>query len=175
MNNLRQVQVVRVTGMDVLQDQDAAARRATLRTILKHFRKRSGLKSAEMAKLMGKGLRTYQRWESGYYGVQVEPIRRFADIVQVDPWGIIFAVEFGSVDYALDTANNSGASLMLVALRRFHRQSGSAIRKLDARSLLLTYTRGFGLLSRRAEEYEADLEQWMFDEGLGGDHRDEDD
>jgi transcriptional regulator with XRE-family HTH domain len=161
--------------MDLLQDQDAVARRATLRTILKHFRKRSGLKSIEMAKLMGKGLRTYQRWESGYYGVQVEPIRRFAEIVQVDPWGIIFAVEFGSVDYAVDTANNSAASLMLVALRRFHRQSGAAIRRLDARSLVLTYSRGFGLLSKRAEEYEADLEQWMFDEGLGANRDDDDD
>jgi transcriptional regulator with XRE-family HTH domain len=157
--------------MDVLQDQDAAARRATLRTILKLFRKRSGLRSREMAKLMGKGLRTYQRWESGYYGVQVEPIRRFAEIVQVDAWGIIFAVEFGSVDYAIDTANNGGATLMLVSLRRFHRQSPGAIRKLDARSLLLTFTRGFDLVGRRAEEYEADLEQWMFDEALGADDR----
>lgn len=155
--------------MDVLQDQDAAARRATLRAILKHFRKRSGLKSAEMAKLMGKGLRTYQRWESGYYGVQVEPIRRFAEIVQVDPWGIIFAVEFGSVNFAIDTSGNNAASLLLVALRRLHRRpGGKALRELDPRSLLLTYTRGFDLLIKRAEEYAADLEQWMFDEGLGG-------
>lgn len=160
--------------MDVLQDQDVAARRATLRAVLKHFRKRSGLRSSEVAKLMGKGLRTYQRWESGYYGVQVEPVRRFAEIVQADPWGIILAVEFGAADYALDTADNKGASLMLLALRRFHRQSGAALRKLDARSLLLTYTKGFGLLARRAEEYEADLEQWMFDEGLGADDRDDD-
>ena len=33
---------------------------------------------------------------------------------------------------------------------------------------MLTYTRGFDLLIQRAEEYAADLEQWMFDENLGG-------
>jgi len=155
--------------MDLLQDQDKAARRATLRSVLKHFRKRSGLRSAEMAKLMGKGLRTYQRWESGFYGVQVEPIRRFAEIVQTDPWGIIFAVEFGSPQFAIDTSGNNGASLLLVALRRFHRRpAGKAIGQLDPRSLLLIYTRGLDLLIQRAEEYAAELEQWMFDEDLGG-------
>lgn len=154
--------------MDVLRDQDAAARRATLSRILKLFRTRAGLRSVDAAKLMNKGHRTYQRWESGYYGVELEEVHRFAEIVNTDPWGIIFAVEFGSVDFAVDTANNNAASLLLVALRRFHRQSGQAIRQLDPRSLLLTYARGLSLLNKRAEEYAADLEQWMFDEGLGG-------
>lgn len=154
--------------MDVLRDQDTAARRATLSRILKLFRTRAGLRSVEAAKLMNKGHRTYQRWESGYYGVELDEIHRFAEIVNADPWGIIFAVEFGSVDFAVDTANNNGASLLLVALRRFHRRSGHAIRQLDPRSLSLTYSRGFSLLATRAEEYAADLEQWMFDENLGG-------
>jgi transcriptional regulator with XRE-family HTH domain len=154
--------------MDVLRDQDAASRRATLSQVLKLFRKRAGLRSAEAARLMHKGLRTYQRWESGYYGVELEEIHRFAEIVQADPWGIIFAVEFGSVDFAFDTAGNNAASLLLLALRRFHRRpGGEALRQLDPRSLLLVYTRGFDLLIRRAEEYASDLEQWMFDEGLG--------
>ncbi|MCR5876635.1 XRE family transcriptional regulator [Phenylobacterium sp. J426] len=154
--------------MDVLRDQDAASRRATLSRILKTFRRRAGLRSVEVARAMGKGLRTYQRWESGYYGVQLDEIHRFADIVHADPWGIVLAVEFGSVDFAMSTAENHAASLMLVALRRFHRGRPQAIRVLDPRSLLLTFTRGFELLGKRAEEYEADLEQWMFDEGLGG-------
>lgn len=174
MNNMGQVPVVRVASMDVWRDQDAAARRATLREILKLFRRRAGLRSTEVAKLMNKGLRTYQRWESGYYGIEHEEIHRFAEIVDADGWGIIYAVEFGSVDFALDTANNKAASLMLMALRRFHRQSGHAIRQLDPRSLMLTYAKGFGLLTKRAEEYAVDLEQWMFDEALvGGDDPDD--
>jgi len=163
----RQAPVDYVAPMDVLRDQDTASRRATLSRILKTFRRRAGLRSIEAARAMGKGLRTYQRWESGYYGLQLEEIHRFAEIVHADPWGIVFAVEFGSVDFALATAQNNAASLMLVALRRFHRKTPEAIRVLDPRSLSLTFTRGFDLLAKRAEEYEADLEQWMFDEGLG--------
>jgi transcriptional regulator with XRE-family HTH domain len=153
--------------MDVLRDQDAAARRATLSRILKIFRKRSGLKSVEVAKLMNKGHRTYQRWESGFYGVQHDPIFRFAEIVEVDPWAIIFGVEFGSVDFALDATRHSAASFLLIALRRAYRKSPQPFRGLDPRSLLLTFTRGFDLLDRRYEKYDADLEQWMFDESLG--------
>lgn len=153
--------------MDVLRDQDPSARRATLSRILKLLRKRAGLRTIDMAHAMNKGHRTYQRWETGYYGIEVEAIYRFAEIVGADPWGIILGAEFGSVDFALDTANNNAAELLLVALRRFHLRSGQAIRKLDPRSLTLTYTRGFELLQARAEKYEADLEQWMFDEGLG--------
>lgn len=63
--------------MDVLRDQDAATRKATLS-------------------------RTYQRWESGHYGVQIDPIYRFAEIVQVDLWAIIFGAEF-----ALDASRNT--------------------------------------------------------------------
>jgi transcriptional regulator with XRE-family HTH domain len=155
--------------MDVLRDQDAATRKATLSRILKIFRRRSGLKSVEIAKLMNKGLRTYQRWESGHYGVQIDPIYRFAEIVQVDPWAIIFGAEFGSVDFALDASRNSAASFLLVALRRAYRKSPQPFRGLDPRSLLLTYTRGFELLDRRFEKYDSDLEQWMFDAGLGAD------
>lgn len=161
--------------MDVLRDQDPSVRRATLSRILKTLRKRSGLRTIDMARAMNKGHRTYQRWETGYYGIEVEATYRFAEIVGVDPWGIILGAEFGSVEFALDTAHNNGAELMLVAFRRFYLKSGPAIRKLDPRSLLLTYARGFELLAKRAEKYEADLEQWMFDEGLGaGDDDDED-
>lgn len=158
-----------MASMDVLRDLDAATRKATLSRILKIFRKRSGLQSVEIAKLMNKALRTYQRWESGRYGVQIDPICRFAEIVQVDPWSIIFGAEFGSVEFALDTSRNNAASFLLIALRRAYRKSPQPFRGLDPRSLLLTYTRGFDLLDRRFEKYDSDLEQWMFDAGLGAD------
>jgi len=161
--------------MDVLRDQDASARRLTLSRILKLLRRRAGLRSIEVAREMGKAHRTYQRWESGFYGIEYSESRRFADIVKADPWGIILGVEMGSVEYALHTAGNNGASLMIVALRRFNRASGDAFRRLDSRSLSLVYTRGFALIGQRAEKYAADLEQWMFDESLGGDLDDDDD
>jgi transcriptional regulator with XRE-family HTH domain len=161
--------------MDLLLDQDAATRRTTLSRILKLLRRRAGLRSREVAKQMGKAPRTYQRWESGFYGLERDEVYRFAEIVQADPWGIILGVEMGSVDYALRTAGNNGASLLIVALRRFDKASGDDIRRLDSRSLSLVYTRGLSLLRQRAEKHAADLEQWMFDESLGGDVEDEDD
>lgn len=159
--------------MDVLLDQDASTRRTTLSRILKLLRRRAGLRSIEVARQMGKAPRTYQRWESGFYGLERDQVHRFAEIVEADPWGIILGVEMGSVEYALRTAGNNGASLMIVALRRFDKSSGDDIRRLDSRSLSLVYTRGFGLLRQRAEKYAADLEQWMFDESLGGDIEDD--
>ncbi len=160
--------------MDLLLDQDASTRRDTLRRILKLLRRRAGLRSIEVAKRMGKAPRTYQRWESGFYGLERDEIHRFAEIVEADPWGIILGVEMGSVEYALRTAGNNGASIMVVALRRFDKASGDDIRRLDSRSLSLVYSRGFALLRHRAEKYAADLEQWMFDESLGGDLDDDD-
>lgn len=106
-------------------------RRATLSRTLKLLRRRAGFRSIEVAREMGKAHRTYQRWESGFYGIEIDEIHRFAQIVEADPWGIILGVEMGSVEYALRTAGNSGASLMLVALRRFDRASGDDIRRLD--------------------------------------------
>lgn len=148
-------------------DQDLAARRATLSRILKLLRRRAGLRSSEVAREMGKALRSYQRFESGRYDLNLEEVRAFARIVDADPWGIVFAVEFGSADFALHTAGNKAASWMLVALRRFQRLSGNDIAMLDPRTLTLVFARGFEQLSHKARELDAHFEQWMFDESFG--------
>lgn len=155
--------------MDVSRDQDALTRRTTLSRILKLLRRRAGLRSSEAAREMGKSLRSYQRFESGTYDIELADIRRFARVVDADPWGIVFGVEFGSVDFALHTAGNKAASWMLLALRRFDRRAGRDIAVLDPRTLMLVFTRGFDQLSLKAQEFDADLEQWMFDEALVGD------
>ncbi len=159
--------------MDISRDQDAVARRATLSRALKLLRRRAGLRSCEVARAMGKSLRSYQRFEKGTYDVELPDIRRFAQIVDADPWGIVFAVEFGSVDFALYTANNKGASWLLVALRRYNRLSGKDIAALDPRTLSLVFARGLDLVSAKAREFDGDLEQWMFDEGFGSDEDDD--
>jgi transcriptional regulator with XRE-family HTH domain len=153
--------------MDVSRDQDARARRATLSRILKALRRRAGLRSAEVARQMGKSLRSYQRFEAGLYDLEIEEVRRFASVVDADPWGIVFAVEFGSADFALHTANNKAASWLLVALRRFNRLSGKDVAALDPRTLTLVFSRGFDQLSVKAREFDAVYEQWMFDEAFG--------
>lgn len=154
--------------MDVPWDQDASSQRATLCRILKALRQRSGLRSHEIAEAMGKAHRTYQRFEAGEQGIDLADIRRFARIVDADPWGIVFGVEFGSVDFALNTAKNKAASWLLVALRRFDRMSGKDIAALDPRTLSFVFSRGFDQISEKAQEMQAELEHWMLDGDLGG-------
>lgn len=40
---------------------------------------------------MGKALRTYQRWQSGFYGLDRDEVHRFAEIVEAHPGEIAFA------------------------------------------------------------------------------------
>jgi transcriptional regulator with XRE-family HTH domain len=155
--------------MDVSRNQEASARRTTLSRILKLLRRRAGLRSSEVAREMGKALRSYQRFESGAHDIELEEIRRFARIVDADPWGIVFGVEFDSVNFALNSASNKAASWMLLALRRYDQSSGKDIAVLDPRSLLLTFSRGFAQLSVKAREFGTDLEEWMFDDMFGDD------
>ena len=153
--------------MDAPRLQSEAQRRATLSQSLKQLRMRRGLRTREVAQAMVIGLRTYQRFEAGELGLDLEKIFAFADVVRADPWGIIFAAEFGSVDFAQRTADNQAASLMLAMLRRFNRRAGKDIAALDPRSLALIFAKAFDQNSLRAQEFGAELEQWMFDESFG--------
>ena len=42
--------------------------------MVEHVRRVGDQTGDEVAKLMNKGHRTYQRWESGYYGLELEDI-----------------------------------------------------------------------------------------------------
>jgi transcriptional regulator with XRE-family HTH domain len=143
-------------------------RRATLSRILKALRRRRGLRSAEAARAMGMSLRSYQRFEAGEMNRNWALTFRFADLFEADPWAIGFAVEFGNAEFALYCADNKAAGALLLAMRRFALKAGRDIAKLDPRSLLIIFTRAFEDISLKAREYEADLEQWMF-EGFNGD------
>ena len=160
--------------MDVSRTQNEEQRRVTLSLVLKRFRRRGGFRTADMARAMGLALRTYQRFEKGSLGLDFDKIFSFANVVEADPWGIIFAAEFGHEEFAFQTAGNQGASLLLTMLRRYARRSGKDIAALDPRSLVVVFGRGFEQISKRAERLNSDLEQWMFDEAFG-DIEDEDD
>jgi transcriptional regulator with XRE-family HTH domain len=155
--------------MEVTPPREASERQATLSLILKAIRRRRGLRSSEAARLMGMALRSYQRFESGAMGLDLRKIHQFAEAADADGWAIVFAVEIGSVEFALYCADNKASSALLVALRRFNARSGKDIARLDPRSLLLVFSKAFEDISARARDYDAYLEQWMFDEALNGD------
>src|ERR1700749_349545 len=153
--------------MDVSRTQSEEQRRATLSSVLKQLRTRKGLRSSELARQMSISLHTYQQFEKGELGIEVDKIFAYARVVEADLWGIIFAAEFGSVDFALHCANNQAASILLTMLRRFDRRSGKDLAALDPRSLVVVFGQSFEQITRRAERLNADLEQWMFDESFG--------
>jgi transcriptional regulator with XRE-family HTH domain len=160
--------------MDLVPIPDHSERQACLSLILKTIRRRRGFRSSELARQMTIGLRTYQRFESGAMGLDLEKIHQFADLVNADGWAIVFGVEMNSVEFALNCTENKAASALLVALRRFNRTSGKDLARLDPRSVMLVFNKMLNEISVRAREYDADLEQWMFDEALNGDPDDDD-
>jgi transcriptional regulator with XRE-family HTH domain len=154
--------------MDARPRQDLLGRQTTLSLILKAIRRRRGFRSSEMAREMAMALRSYQRFESGCMGVDLDKIHRFADVVNADPWAIVFAVEMNSVDFALYCMDNKAISALLLAMRRFNAKSGKDLARLDTRSVLIVFAKAFQDLSARVREYDSDLEQWMFDEAFDG-------
>jgi transcriptional regulator with XRE-family HTH domain len=154
--------------MDVSRSQSEAGRRRSLSAALKKLRLRKGLRSSDLARGMHIGLRTYQRFEAGDLGLDLDKIFRFANVADADPWGIVFAAEFGSEDFALHCAGNQAASILLTMLRRFDRRSGKDLAALDPRSLVMIFSQSFDQITLRAERLNSDLEQWMFDESFAG-------
>jgi transcriptional regulator with XRE-family HTH domain len=159
--------------MDATPVKDPPGREATLSLILRTIRKRRGFRSVEVARLMKMAHRTYQRFEAGEMGVDFPLIQQFADVVHADAWGIFFAVEMRSLEFALFCAENQAATTLFSTLRRFHLKSGKDIARLDTRSLFIVFSKAFDKISERAREYDADLEQWMFDGTLNGEPGDE--
>lgn len=149
--------------------QGLSERQATLPLILKAIRRRRGLRAAEVARAMGLPLRTFQRFESGETGLDLDRIQQFADAVNADGWAIVLAIDMGSVDFALRCLDNKAASVLLVALQRFNTKAGPAIERLDPRTIITVFTKAFEELTAKARADEAYLEQWMFDPSLGGD------
>lgn len=159
--------------MDVTPVQDPSGREATLSLILKSIRKRRGYRSVEVARLMHMAHRSYQRFEAGEMGVDFPKIQKFADVVHADAWGILFAVEMRSAEFALYCADNQAGTTLFSTLRRFHLKAGKDIARLDTRSLFIVFSKACDEISTRAREYDADLEQWMFDGTLNGEPDDE--
>ena len=102
-------------------------------------------------------------------GVDIDKIFRFADLVNADPWAIQFAVEMGERRLrALLHGQQGDVGPDGRHARFFNAKSGQDLARLDTRSVLIVFAKAFRDLSDRVREYDADLEQWMFDEAFDG-------
>ena len=160
--------------MDASPLQDLTGRKTTLPLVLKAIRRRRGLRSSEVARAMGMPLRSYQYFESGRGGLNLERIHQFASAVDADGYAIVLALDIGSVEFALHCLDNKAATVLLVSLQRFATKTGEDIARLDPRSFISAFDRAFDELTAKAREYDAILESWMTDKSIGGDPPDTD-
>ena len=154
--------------MDASPLQNPSSWKATLPLILKAIRRHRGLRSSEVARAMGMRLRTYQHFESGRAGLNLERIHQFADAVNADGYAIVMALDIGSVEFALCCLENKASTVFLVSLQRFANKAGKDIARLDPRSFISAFDRVFDELTTKAREHDAVLEGWMMDRSLGG-------
>ena len=161
--------------MDASPLQDTSGRKATLPLVLKAIRRHRGFRSSEVARAMDMALRSYQHFESGRAGLNLERIHQFADAVNADGYAIVMALDIGSVEFALYCLENKASTVFLVSLQRFANKAGKDIARLDPRSFISAFDRAFDELTAKAREHDAVLEGWMTDKSLGGDPQDPED
>jgi transcriptional regulator with XRE-family HTH domain len=150
-------------------------RQLLLSQILKAIRLRRGLRSSEVARLMGMKLRSYQHFESARGREDVPTIHAFAEAVNADGHAIMLALEMRSAEFALACLDNKLTHVMVLAVERFYRKAGQQIARIDPRSVISAFERAFADLTAKLQEDDAYVERWMTDPALGGSPPDPDD
>ncbi len=161
--------------MNAVSPPPLTERQQLLSQILKAIRRRRGLRSSEVARLMGMPLRSYQHFESARGREDAPTLHAFAEAVNADGYAILLALDMKTPEFALDCLDNQFASVMILAVRRFRKQAGHDLARLDPRSVIGAFERAFGELTRKLGEDDAYVEAWMTDPAFAGDTHDPDD
>lgn len=147
---------------------DVSRRGATLAQALKGIRRRRGLRPAEVADALGIAPRSYEHFESGRGRLNVDRVRRVAEILDADPVAILIALEIGSPAFAVRCADNKLATLLTMALETFDAAAKDDIARLDTMTLYSAFSRMFGELAIHAREQDALVERWKTEKGRPG-------
>lgn len=130
---------------------------ASLRLIRSHRR----LRAADVAQGMNMALRSYEHFEAGAGRINLERIHRFADVTDSDPHAIISALSLGSPAFALRSADNKLATILMVVLQEFDEEVGDAMAELDGRTIINAFTRTLKDLAGLAVTRDAHAEAWL--------------
>ena len=132
---------------------DALLRRAMVARTLKAIRKRRGLTAAAVADALGMKLRTFQHFEAGHEEkINVERIYAVAEVLEVDALSILIAMELEAPDFAVNTADNSLVSVILLGLRDLNEAHGRKLARVDTRTLISVFRKAFDELTKLAGE-----------------------
>lgn len=130
---------------------------ASLRLIRSHRR----LRAADVAQGMNMALRSYEHFEAGAGRINLERIHRFADVTDSDPHAIISALSLGSPAFAVRSADNKLATILMVVLQEFDEEVGDAMAELDGRTIINVFTRALKDLAGLAVTRDAHAETWL--------------
>ena len=134
--------------------------RARLSAALRLVRIRRGLGVLETAQAMSMSLRTYQRFEAGQTGVNIENIHRFARATRSDPYAIFMAIAIASPEHAWRVADLQLGAILMVSLKQFDEKYGDRILDLDVHTVVAAVTAFFDRLGEAADAAR-DAREWL--------------
>lgn len=105
--------------------------RQALSAALKAVRRRRGRTAAEVAEALAMPLRSYEHFEAGGGRFDFDKVRRFAEVLEADPFAILTAVQIGAPAFAARCADNKMMLALLIRLEEFQRDLGEAVADLD--------------------------------------------
>ena len=130
---------------------DPASKGPLLAKILRSLRRLRRRRLVDVAAELGIKQRTYEHFEAGKGPLNIERVHHFAELLDVDPYGILSALEIGSPDFARRTADNKFMSAFHLRLQAFDSRVGDKLALLDAYSLMDAFELMFADLEARAE------------------------
>jgi transcriptional regulator with XRE-family HTH domain len=141
--------------------QSVPTRRASLSQALRALRRLRGLGPGEVADAMGMPRRSFEYFEAGRGKLNVDRIHQVAQILDVDPFAILAAVEIRSPQFAVRCAEHKLMTVFMIALQEFDASAMDDIARLNASTIISGFTRIFDALSKEAKEGEDFVEKWM--------------
>jgi len=136
-------------------DRDPTAKGPMLARILRAVRSFRRRLLVDVARDLNIKQRTYEHFEGGFGPLNVERIHALAELLRVDPYGILTALEICSPEFAVRTAENKLMTMFYLQLQDFDERTGDAITLLDAYTLMAAFREMFAKLEKEAREREA--------------------
>jgi transcriptional regulator with XRE-family HTH domain len=135
-------------------DRDPTAKGPLLARILRAVRNFRRRLLVDVARELNIKKRTYEHFEGGFGPLNVERVHAFAELLRVDPYGVLAALEICSPEFAVRTAENKLMTMFYLQLQEFDERTGDAITLLDAYALLDAFREMFAKLEVEARKRE---------------------
>jgi transcriptional regulator with XRE-family HTH domain len=148
---------------------DPQKRSGWLSQALKPLRRLRRLRQPEVAARMGMRPRTFEHFEAGKGPFNIDRVYGFARALNVDPHAILVAVDIGSPEFALRSAENKLMTIIVMEVQRFNERTGDAIIQLDPQTIRAVVERAFNELGDLASTRTALAESWLKDGSDGSD------